>query len=266
MTERALASLAYAAEGLDLETILIENGSIERVAAEAINKYNLTVINNSENLGFAKAVNQGIGRSGGEFILLLNSDVLLEKSALQSMLARFETGEDNSGIIGPKLVYPTGKVQATFGKIPTLANELLRFSMFSKILPWGTLTFKNYFTDEQFSRAHEVAWLSGGCMLIKRAVIDKIGLFDEAFRFGVEDIDFCLRADKADFSVIYESAATAIHHHGYSSGGKRSLWSATNEMNGFVYLISKHWPQKKLFLFLERVFYRVRIFKYRIFD
>lgn len=185
----------------EIELIFVDNGSSDRTP-EYLNSLSAThnnvhVITNKNNLGFAAAVNQGIRRATGDYVLLLNNDVLVTEGWLRRMLA-CANRDDRIGLVGPVSNYVAG-IQRVVDPGYSVAN-----------------------LDEyaaEYSRKHagsvqRTVRVIGFCMLIKRAVIDKIGGFDVTFGIGnFEDDDFCLRAGVAGFQVFI-ARDVFIHHYG----------------------------------------------------
>jgi len=166
----------------------------------------IRLIENKENLGFSKAVNQGIKVAGGETILLLNSDTQIRPKALERLL-EFEE-KVRPAIIGARLLNPDGSVQPSVFHLPTIGGAVKEYwfgrkGEFSKYAPAG-------------SEPVVVEAVVGGAMLISKGVIDKIGLLDERYFMYFEDLDFCRRAAKSGFKVWYLPSAEIIHEHGAS--------------------------------------------------
>ncbi|OIO07722.1 hypothetical protein AUJ27_01975 [Candidatus Falkowbacteria bacterium CG1_02_37_44] len=256
ITEKAIRAFQKNATGLDYEIILIDNNSSQKISDDIIKELNLKYIINDQNLGFAKAINQGIKAARAEYILLLNSDVIVEKQAIAELLGYFEK-ENQAGIIGPKFIYPDGKNQISSGKFSNFWCELFRFTLLYKILPFGIY-------NKDFKNVRSVDWLSGGCILIRQQVIERIGLFNENYFFGTEDKDFCLRAKNNGWQVIYYPPAQVIHHHGFSSGGRRATSRLEMERDAEDYFLAKNFPQKILARFLIRQIYNLKILIFSI--
>jgi hypothetical protein len=254
MTEQAVRRLRECEPELALEIILIDNDSTEKLSAETVSALGLKYIENRENVGFARAVNQGIKIATSGSILLLNSDVLVEPGAVSKLLALMEK-DQRIGVVGPKMIYPDGREQASCGYFPDLLREFIRLSTLYKIIPYGTLARQNRFNARLFDEGGEADWLSGGCMLVRREAIDAAGQFDEHYFFGVEDIDFCFRAKQAGFKVFYLPQARVIHHHGLSSGGPRTISKMEMERDNLNYFLKKNLPNnnhsRKIIRFLH---------------
>ncbi|KKR20263.1 MAG: WsbD [Parcubacteria group bacterium GW2011_GWE2_39_37] len=258
MTIRAIETFKKNIQDSDFEIILIDNNSERKISSSEIERLNVRYIENKDNLGFAKAVNQGIKFTKGQYLLLLNSDVLVKPGAIKQMIDYLEAHLD-AGLIGPSFFYPNGQNQPSAGFFPNLFREIMSFSMVAKIMNAGTLIYKNFFTKRFFKQTCEVDWLSGGCLLIRRQVVEEIGLLDVNYFFGVEDLDFCFRAKQRNWKVIFFPQAEIIHYHGFSSGGRRSTLSLKFEADGMDYFLNKHFLQKKFTIKIVRMMYRSKI-------
>lgn len=258
MTERAIRVLREGEPELELEIILIDNNSTQKLAPAVISALSVIYIENQENLGFARAVNQGLKFANGKFILLLNSDVLIMPGAISRLLTTI-SAKPEIGIVGPKMIYPDGKAQVSFGYFPNVIREFVRLSTLYKIIPYGTLAQNNRFNHRLFEQGGEVDWLSGGCLLLDKKVIEKIGSLDSYYFFGVEDIDFCFRAAQAGFKVSYQPQAVVTHYHGLSSGGPRTISKMEMERDNLDYFMKKNYPNKYLSRWLIKIMHRVKI-------
>lgn len=237
LTRQAVAAFLAAVEGSEARVILIDNGSTEAFLPPEDER--VIFIRNPRNLGFAAAVNQGLRLSAGDDVLLLNSDVILSQTALTAM-RQYAAAEPSVGIIGPGMTFPDGTFQESAGWFPSLAGEFWRFSKLGRIFRAGMLVYPENFTPETFSKAIPVDWVSGGCMLISGQALERLGPLDENFFFSVEDIDYCRRASEAGFKVAYLPFVSVIHHHGFSSGGHSSVFSARQEKKSMAYFLKKH--------------------------
>lgn len=205
-------------QSLVTEVIVVDNGSTDgsvEYLRELIDNSLITgnrspvtiqLIENKENLGFAKAVNQGLRQAKGESILLLNSDTYLLNDSLKKLLL-FEK-EVRPAVIGARFLNPDGSVQPSVFKLPTVKRAFLEY--------W--LNKKEYFSKyaPEGNKPKEVEVVSGGAMLISKKVIDKIGLLDERYFMYFEDLDYCRRVRKAGFKIYYLPEAKVIHEHGAS--------------------------------------------------
>jgi GT2 family glycosyltransferase/Gpi18-like mannosyltransferase len=169
----------------------------------------VVVVDNSppnKNLGFSRAVNQGIKQSRGEYICLLNPDATISKESLSTLVKTSRQYHDQAVIV-PRLLDEGGTPQPSCYRPQTIGNAIKEFwfgkkGSYSKYLP---------------SKSGPVHSAVAACWLMSRKVWDKLGGFSEKFFLYFEDLDFCDRASRAGIQVIYESRATATHVHGASS-------------------------------------------------
>jgi len=194
LTRNCLASIRRHTN-MPYEIIVINNGSTDKTKSVLNKLSHIKTINNSQNTGFAHACNQGIVKATGNIIVLLNNDTIVSKNWLENMVTCLNS-HPQIGIVGPTSNFVAGKQlvrgpslkRYDFGK--GVANELNPAKWF------------------------DVDFLSGFCMVIKRELIDRIGLLDERFNIGsFEDNDYCLRACRAGYRLVV-SGDTFIYHHG----------------------------------------------------
>jgi len=260
MTEKVIRNFLDKEKSLDAEIILINNKSIEDFDEKIFRLLGCKVNENSQNLGFARAVNQGIKLAGGEYVLLLNSDVFIEENVVSKLIA-YEENHKKIGVIGPRMLYPDGRFQISFGRFPSLLSEFLRLSGFYRLFPGATIISDTVFSKIDIGKEIEADWLTGGCMLFKKDLIEEIGEFDDNYFLGVEDIDFCYRARLAGFKNIYFPESRVIHKHGGSSGdgGTGSVARIKLDKIGFDYFFSKHFPEKRASRFLIGLIHDAKI-------
>ncbi len=200
---KCLTSIMVYTDYSDYEVIVVDNGSVDgsiRLVEE--NYPNVKLIKNCENLGFSKGNNIGVRNSKGDYILILNNDTeMVDKNWLNNAVKLFESDE-KIGVIGCKLLYPDGKLQHAGGKINFL-NPL-----FSNHISIGKNPNK-----ADYNKFSEVDYVTAAAIFVKKEVIKKIGVFDEIFSpIYYEDSDFCIRARRAGYKVIYAPNIKIIHH------------------------------------------------------
>lgn len=244
------------------EIIVVDNNSGDGSVATLKKLSSIKLIANQDNVGFAKANNQGIKIAQGKFILLLNSDTIVKPGALDKLVTVLEKNQvndatsalsyqdnftDRLGIIAAGLVNPDGTSQPQGGSLPnllTLANHMLMLDdlpMIGKWLPTTQETGHRF--RPQTEQLQKKAWIAGTAMLIRREVIAEIGNLDEnIFMYG-EDIEFCLRA-KAHQWDIAELTTAQITHIG--SASSTSAHAITGELSAYLYIWQKHFPTWQL--------------------
>jgi len=197
------------------EIIVVDNGSTDNTAEIIRANYkDICLIKNQENLGFTLPVNQALMKARGSYLLILNPDTVIELSALDDLI-HFMEQHPEVGICGPKVLNPDGTLQKPCRRGESRPWAVISyFTGLSRLFPKSKL-FGEYllsYLDED--ETHEVAGVSGSCMLIRREVIDQIGLLDERFFAYQEDADYCFRARQAGWKVFYVPTAKIIHYGG----------------------------------------------------
>jgi hypothetical protein len=199
------------------EIIIVDNASADASVAMLREEFPwVQVIPNTQNLGFTRANNQGLAQSQGRYVLFLNPDTEVHAAALRTMLDYAET-YPAVGVIGPQLRYADGSVQSSRRRFPTVATFFLEATVLQRWWPRQRVLDRYYVLDRPDDVVSAVDWVVGACMLVRRAVLDQIGGFDEGFFMYAEEMDLCRRAVTAGWQVIYLPAAVVKHHEGKSS-------------------------------------------------
>ncbi|MGA2296552.1 MAG: glycosyltransferase [FCB group bacterium] len=189
------------------EVIVVNNGSEESTSEILeiflIKHKNFKVINNNRNLGFAIACNQGIKESKGKYPILLNNDTIPTTGWLENMIAEVENNV-HVGIVGACLLYPDSNlIQHVWVNIGTEDGKT--------IAPYHAHRLANLKDFPEAQESRECSAITGACMLINRELINKIGLLDEDYKNGLEDIDYCFNATANGFKIRY-SAKSILYH------------------------------------------------------
>ena len=237
--------------GLALEIIVVDNASTDGSADLVAHEFpRARLIRNSENVGFARANNQGLRASSGRYALLLNSDTVVRPGALASLVKFMET-HPAVGACSPRLVRPDGTPQPyAFGEDPTLRYLLQRAT--------NQVFFHRYLHNWGCSALQVVDWVSGACLLARREAIDQVGLLDENFFMYLEDNDWCLRLRRAGWKICYYPKAEVIHLGGQSLQQKPSARAAY--ARSLKYFYAKHYsrPAQWALRLLLPVYMRIR--------
>ena len=214
---RCLASLErHAPPGTNV--LVIDNdsqdGTVELVRDEFSS---VSLLESGENAGFARATNRGIASGRAPYVLVLNPDTELREGTLPALLELMEEHAD-IGIAGPRLEQPDGTFDhASRRSFPTLLGALGHFSGVGRRLERGPLA---QYRAPEIERG-PVDAVNGAFMLIRRAALEQVGLFDEGYWMYMEDLDLCFRFKQAGWVTWYEPSASALHVKG-GSAGRRS--------------------------------------------
>lgn len=206
-----LDSIPKGVADLTHEVILIDNQSQNDAVDKVRARYpEITIIQNTDNRGFAAANNQGLAVARGEYLLLLNPDVIVGKDAL-AQLAQYLNDHTEAGIVGPR-TYKADKSIAlsAFGACTPLMI-LWQYLGIIRLFPDRVYGAYLHACNEAIS-PFTVSWLQGHCLLIRRRVYETIGGLDEGLFLFVEEPDFCDRAAKAGWTTVYVPQAAVEHH------------------------------------------------------
>jgi len=247
-TLRACLSALFASEGdRPHQVIVVDNASTDGSESGIASEYPaLQLIQNASNIGFARAVNQGLRVARGQFALIMNPDVTLLPSALPRLM-EFMTTHIHAGIAGPRLLNPDGTVQGSARRDPSAWTAL-----FGRSAPLTQLFPNNPVSQQELPALSvtgdapvEVDWLSGACLLVRRTAWEQVGLLDEQFFLFWEDADWGLRFRKAGWRVYYVPAAAGTHLIGVSRSRRRVGSVVDLHVSAFRYY-RKHRPSPVL--------------------
>jgi GT2 family glycosyltransferase len=194
-------------------TVVIDNHSSDMTAEIVRTGFReVRLIVNPTNAGFARAGNQGVAATNADHVLILNPDTRLPAGGVAAMLT-WLTGHPDVGILAPKLVNPDGTAQPSVRRLPTYANMLRVF-----LGNPGDYRMAGF----DYSATQEVEQPMASCWLVRRKVIDAVGLFDEQFPLFFNDVDYCRRVLDAGWKIVYFPEVAVWHQHGASTGQRRS--------------------------------------------
>jgi N-acetylglucosaminyl-diphospho-decaprenol L-rhamnosyltransferase len=174
------------------------------------------------NVGFAKAVNLALRETSGEFVLLLNPDIIVLEGAVEKLLT-FMQDHPHVGIAAGQLLNPNGTIQESALQFYTPATILYRRTLLGK-LPWAQRHLRRVFMhDADLSREQPVDWVLGACMCVRRKAIEDVGPMDERFFLYFEDMDWCRRFWEKGWEVWYVPSARFAHYHKRESAQEQGL-------------------------------------------
>jgi len=238
-----LESVYAGADGTTTDIWVVDNHSCDNSVPMLRSSFPfVNVIANSENVGFSRANNAAISQGRSDYILLLNPDTLVIDDAIERMVT-FLDEHPKVGIAGCKVLNRDGTLQlACRRSIPTPKVAFYRLTGLSRLFPQSKLIAKYNMTYESPDRMHEVDAVSGAFLMIRRKVVEEIGLLDERFFMYGEELDWCLRAKRAGWTVAYHPEARIIHYKGEST--KYNSRKAAFEFYRAMYLFyRKHYAK-----------------------
>lgn len=217
--EKCLTSLFKSTKN-KLNIVIIDNNSRDKTDVFIKKNYPLVqLIKNKKIGGFAHNCNLGIKQSKKEFIMLLNPDTEIMSGAIEKLYF-FLKNHPRVGICGPQLRFPNGQIQMSCRRFPTWKTAIIRRSPLRGFFRHSKENRHHLAYDIDHSKTQPVDWLLGACLLIRKKVIDDIGLLDEKYFLYIEDIDYCYRAWKKEWEVWYVPESVVIHHHRAESDKK----------------------------------------------
>lgn len=232
-----LRSLFDNPQGVAFDVVVVDNastdGAPEMVAAEFPR---VRLIRNDENRGYGAACNQAAAASRGRFLFFLNNDTEVPAGTLRKLLDHAHA-DPSAGMFGPRLREPSGDIQISYRRRPTMAALLHKLS----ILRW-TGVFRRAYTE--YRRAafdpdgvRPVEILMGPAVFLSRAVYDEVGGWDERYRFGVEDIDLSTQVNRRR-AVVF-AGDVEIVHHGRASSRTNIGYVAPSVVTGYAQYFRK---------------------------
>ena len=228
----------------DFEVVVVDN---DRESAVPEIPHPVRLIRNPENVGFARACNQGILASDGQYVVLINPDTLVGGDFFEG-LEEFLDQNPEAGVAGPRIVDGEGNLQLSARKeLDFVSGFLGRTSLLTRLFPKNPLVGRLFPATQKLSGPTVVDWISGACMVIRSRTIEEIGPLDERFFMYFEDADLCRRAREAGWLVYYLPHVEVLHHTGASSRSKpRAVWNL--HKSAFLYH-RKHGPHGPLHLY-----------------
>lgn len=195
-----------------VEIIVVDNASTDGSVETVERRYkDITILRNKKNLGFAAGNNLGIKRARGKYILLLNSDTIVEKETIPRMLA-FMGENPQVGVATCRVEFPNGSLDpACHRGFPTPWAALTYFLGFERLFPKSKLFGQYHLGFLPMDKTHEIDSPTGAFYLVRREVIEKVGLLDEDYFMYGEDLDWSYRIKQAGWKIIYYPYVKIIH-------------------------------------------------------
>jgi hypothetical protein len=248
LIKECLSSIFKNTQNLKYEVIVVDNHSSDG-SPEMVKKDfpQVKLIQNKENLGFAKANNQGLKVAEGKYISFLNSDTVVLSNAFETLVRILEKNSQ-IGLLGPLLLNKKGKIQISARKrFPSLFSVFVEYFF---PLEQFLIRTENLHPSDFGKKAHlrnlKVAHLMGACLLTKKEILEKIRGFDERFFLFLEETDLAKKIKQAGYQIIYTPRAKIVHL-GRSSIKK---WPAASSyyINSLFKYFSKYHQRQRQFL------------------
>lgn len=201
---------------LTIEVIVVDSGSSDHSVSMLREHFpQVTLLAQSENVGYTRGNNIGLAAAGGRYLLLLNPDTEIIGDTLEQMVAYLEANPQ-VGILGPHTLNPDGTTQSTRRRFPTMLLAFFESTWLQPFAPKRMLQ-RFYVEDQPDTGIFEVDWVQGSALLARRAVYEQIGGLDEGYIMYSEELDWCKRAKAAGWQVVYLGSAQIVHYGGKST-------------------------------------------------
>jgi len=236
-----LVALGVAVRKVSHEVILVDNASVDGSVDEAARLFpQATVLKNEENCGFARACNRGAEAAGGEFILFLNPDLVIDPEAMGVLVAEARSRPE-AGLISGRLRHADGSFQPTCRRFPTIGNMIFaRGSAVSCLLRRGGSGDARY-TLPDYRETTEVPAVAATMVLVRRELFARVGGFDDRYFMYMEDTDLSLRLEQLGRVNLFVPGAGGVHHWGRGSRAGRLTRLRRHHMSIWKYFL-KHFP------------------------
>ncbi len=261
--EQCLHSVYKAAKDIETEIFVVDNNSVDGSAQFIRDKFsNLKIIENKQNVGFAKANNQAIQQAKGEYILLLNPDTVVEEDTFSKIIG-FMDQHSEAGGLGVKMIDGKGNFLPESKRgLPTPWVAFCKMFGLSRLFPKSKKFGQYHLSYLDQNEIHEVDVLAGAFMLLRKSTLEKTGLLDETFFMYGEDIDLSYRITQAGYKNYYFPETTIIHYKGESTK-KGSLNYVKVFYNAMIIFSRKHFSGGKAnifaFLIQSAIYFRAFI-------
>ncbi len=252
--EQALLSVQKASKGLESEIIVVDNNSQDDSVKLVKEKFpEVILLFNKENTGFSKANNQGIRISKGKYILLLNPDTVVSEDTLHKCVSFMENSPE-TGCLGVKMIDGSGTFLPESKRgFPSPFVAFSKTFGLSALFPKSRLFNRYHLGYLDKDENHEVDIVAGAFMMLRRVVLDEVGLLDEEFFMYGEDIDLSYRIKLAGYKVQYLSETTIIHYKGESTR-KGSLNYVRTFYQAMIIFARKHFSGREAAFFIFSIY------------
>jgi N-acetylglucosaminyl-diphospho-decaprenol L-rhamnosyltransferase len=199
----------------DVQVIVVDNASADDTLA-AVADLDVHAIALTTNTGFAHGCNVGIAAGEAPYVLLLNPDAEMDEASLQGLVAVLED-ESEAGAVAPRIVDGDGKLDFSLRRFPRLRSTFAQALYLHRVFPRASWTDELVRDEAVYARRGSPEWVSGACMLLRRAALERLGGLDDGFFMYSEDVDLCKRLQDEGFGLRFEPDAIVVHEGGASA-------------------------------------------------
>jgi len=237
---RCLAALAADAGRIaTVETIVVDQASQDGTAASLEAEHaDVHLVALPENVGFGAGNNRGAAVANGRWLLLLNSDAFVRPGAIDE-LVRFAETHPATGAVGPRLLWPDGRLQRSCRRFPTVFRLATEYLYLRKLAPRSRALNGFYCGEFAHDAPRQVDWVTGACVLVRRELYERLGGFDETFFLYSEEVDLLYRASRLGAETWYDPAAEVVHVWG-GTAERASALTLEEQARSHVRYLDKH--------------------------
>jgi GT2 family glycosyltransferase len=242
LTLACLASVFDTGTGLDLRCIVVDNASADGSAEAIASRFpRATLIVNDTNQSFAGACNQAAAAGQGEFVLFLNSDVIVRPGAIAALVAALERSPAHAAAGGRLVHVGSDEPQVGFAVrgFPTLGRQLALLAGLERHWPSNPISRRQLLLDFDYDRSQDAEQIAGACLLCRRADFDAVGGFDEGFYYWFEDVDLLCRLRRRG-RIAYVADAVFEHVGGASFAGWKRPETIVTRHRSLLRYFDKH--------------------------
>jgi N-acetylglucosaminyl-diphospho-decaprenol L-rhamnosyltransferase len=219
------------------EVLLADNGSTDGAPQRAAGRPGVRLLPTGGNLGYGGAANLGVAATSAPFVLIANPDVTFEPDALDTLLDAAQRWP-RAGAFGPLIRRPDGTRYPSARQLPSLGRGTAH-----ALLGWwwpGNPWSRSYRQERGEPTERTAGWLSGSCLLLRRAAFESAGGFDPAYFMYFEDVDLCDRIGRAGWQCVYVSSAVVMHEGGHATRRHRPEMVAAHHRSAYRYLSGRY--------------------------
>lgn len=229
---------------IEVETILVDNGSSDGTVAFVAERFPATRIVALQRNEGGSARNHGLRIATGRYVMFLDSDALLTKGTLGSLIAFMDSRPD-VGLVGPRLTYPDGTLQPSARRLPPLVLPFLRRPPLGRWFEHGKTVSRHLMLDVPVDGPREAEYVIGACQCFSAAAQAAAGELDPRIPFAPEDIDWCLSVREAGYRIAYLPEAAVIHCYRRTSARQPFSRKGIEHLYGFAYFQWKWRRQRR---------------------
>lgn len=236
--DRSLETLRKATT-IPYEVIVVDNGPDDGAAEAVVANYSeARVLRSGGNIGYGRAANLGAGQAVADWLVVSNDDLAWRPGSLDTLFGAIDRWSD-AGVLGPAILTPDGSLYPSARALPSLGRGIghALCGWWWPANPWT----QSYRQERGAPTERTVGWLSGSCMLLRRAAFEAVRGFDPSYFMYFEDLDLCERIGNAGWKCVYVPDAVISHIGGLSTEKNRDAMVAEHHRSAYRYL-SRHYP------------------------